>query len=329
MIRKLLISFFLNGLFLCILSAQTDSSSITWALDQLDQIGGYAVTKFGNPTVLNTSAGDAIYFCGSSAVPDGLLIESNPLDNATEFTLEVFFRPDTSASLKQKYVHIENPDNNYAQQHRVLFEYEKASDTTWYLHAYMAVGSTNCTLASISYSHPYGQWHYVAIIYKGGVVKSYVNGNEELTGSIAFLPITGGHISIGRRMNNEANSWFKGAIRTIRFTSCALRPEELLTPQITACSETKTRPQYFQLSQNYPNPFNPRTQIPYHIAKESYVTLSVFDMLGRKISTLVDEVKLKGDYTAYFDASRVGSGVYYYRLTGSGQTRTRKMLLIK
>lgn len=324
-----LFSIFVNSLFMYSLFAQTDTSSVTWNLDCLDQIGGHPVILYGNPYVITTLIGKAIYFSGSSTTNDGLLIESNPLDNVTEFTLEVLLRIDTSSSLKQKYIHIENPDNNYSQKRRVLMEYEKASDSTWFFHGYVAVGSTNCTLASISLPHYYGQWHTLALVYKDSTIKSYINGLFELTGSIPFLPIIDGHISIGRRMNNEVNSWFKGAIQTIRFTPRALLPSELLTPQTTGVAKADFDIQSFRLDQNYPNPFNPATRIAYHITKESHVTLTIFDVLGRKISTLVDEEKIAGNYSVNFNAAHLSSGVYVYYLSTDHHSSTRKMLIVK
>jgi hypothetical protein len=73
-------------------------------------------------------------------------------------------------------------------------------------------------------------------------------------------------------------------------------------------------PQLFNLEQNYPNPFNPATVIKYQIPEASVVTLKVYDVLGREISTLVNEEQKPGNYETVFDASKLSSGVYYYRI---------------
>ena len=99
-------------------------------------------------------------------------------------------------------------------------------------------------------------------------------------------------------------------------------------------------PGEFRLEQNYPNPFNPKTAISYQLAANSFVNLEVFDVLGRKVSTLVNEVHPAGSHTVHWDASTVSSGVYYYRLQaressaiGGGQATesvlTKKMVLTK
>jgi hypothetical protein len=90
------------------------------------------------------------------------------------------------------------------------------------------------------------------------------------------------------------------------------------------------------LSQNYPNPFNPSTTISYQIKASSYVTLKVYDILGREVATLVDGMKEVGYYTATFDGSRLASGIYFTRFVvqpqESGQqpfVQVKKMLLTK
>src|SRR5204862_573609 len=73
-------------------------------------------------------------------------------------------------------------------------------------------------------------------------------------------------------------------------------------------------PRHFSLEENYPNPFNPSTTIRYSLPTDSYVKLSIYNMLGQEISTLVNQRKGAGVYTVSWDASNVSSGVYFYRL---------------
>ena len=88
-------------------------------------------------------------------------------------------------------------------------------------------------------------------------------------------------------------------------------------------------PNQFYLSQNYPNPFNPTTIIEYSIPNNEYVTLKVFDILGREIATLVNEQKSAGSYKVNFNAENLPSGVYIYKLSSGNYTTSRKMLMIK
>lgn len=85
----------------------------------------------------------------------------------------------------------------------------------------------------------------------------------------------------------------------------------------------------FILEQNYPNPFNPVTTIRYSIPKTGYVELTVFNALGHKIETLINNVQTFGDYSVDFNASHLSSGVYYYRLKFEQHSLTKKMLLIR
>jgi mannose/cellobiose epimerase-like protein (N-acyl-D-glucosamine 2-epimerase family) len=101
-----------------------------------------------------------------------------------------------------------------------------------------------------------------------------------------------------------------------------------------------TLPEELRLEQNYPNPFNPSTSIGYAIAGagheamgNSWVTLAVYDLLGREVAVLVNEEKAPGTYVAQFDARGMASGVYMYRLTVSGDRTqcidTKKMVVLK
>jgi photosystem II stability/assembly factor-like uncharacterized protein len=89
----------------------------------------------------------------------------------------------------------------------------------------------------------------------------------------------------------------------------------------------------YQLSQNYPNPFNPTTTIEYQIPNFEYISLRIFDILGREIKTLVNEYQAPGNYKIFFDANstalKLSSGVYYYRLQAGNNIETKRMLLLK
>ncbi len=88
-------------------------------------------------------------------------------------------------------------------------------------------------------------------------------------------------------------------------------------------------PNIYRLEQNYPNPFNPSTKIAYELPKAGLVSMVVFDILGREVATLVNEVKPAGKYSVNFNASSLASGVYFYRITAGDFTESKKMLLIK
>jgi len=83
------------------------------------------------------------------------------------------------------------------------------------------------------------------------------------------------------------------------------------------------------LSQNNPNPYNPSTTISYSIAQISYVNLRVYNSLGQEVTTLVDEIKSEGEYYVRFDASKLPSGIYFYKLETDYFTDVKKMVVAK
>ncbi len=85
----------------------------------------------------------------------------------------------------------------------------------------------------------------------------------------------------------------------------------------------------YKLNQNYPNPFNPVTSIKYSIKENTNVYLSVYDILGREIRSLVNENKNPGEYEVKFDAGGITSGIYFYRLKAGDFIQTKKMLILK
>lgn len=87
--------------------------------------------------------------------------------------------------------------------------------------------------------------------------------------------------------------------------------------------------QNYFLEQNYPNPFNPTTEISFYIHKNSFVTLKVYDVLGKEISTLANRIYTEGSHTVAFDATELPSGVYFYTLTAGNFSDTKKMILTK
>jgi len=98
---------------------------------------------------------------------------------------------------------------------------------------------------------------------------------------------------------------------------------------VTSVGDDANQPLAFSLKQNYPNPFNPSTKIQYSITKNSFVTLKVYDILGRDVATLVNQDQPAGDYTVNFDALDVSNGTYFYRIQAGSFTDVKKMMVLK
>ncbi len=104
--------------------------------------------------------------------------------------------------------------------------------------------------------------------------------------------------------------------------------KRLVVPTV-GIDEQVNLPLTFNLEQNYPNPFNPVTTIKYSIPKKTFVTIMVYNILGKEIRRLVDEEKPAGDYKIEFRASSLPSGVYFYRIKAGAFYQSKKMLLLK
>ena len=103
-----------------------------------------------------------------------------------------------------------------------------------------------------------------------------------------------------------------------------------VAPSVTALKQSDNNvTQSFALSQNYPNPFNPSTTIEFDLPKTSEVNLKIFNILGEEVTTLVSDRLSAGSYSYEWDASKLASGVYLYRLQAGNYVETRKMVLMK
>ncbi|MCH7962846.1 MAG: T9SS type A sorting domain-containing protein [Bacteroidetes bacterium] len=104
------------------------------------------------------------------------------------------------------------------------------------------------------------------------------------------------------------------------------------TTVVSVEDETPNMPTEFSLSQNYPNPFNPSTKIKYALSSRQYATLKVYDILGNKVATLVNEELPAGEYEVEFIAAKnsfLSSGIYFFQLRAGIFIQTKKMLLLK
>ena len=123
--------------------------------------------------------------------------------------------------------------------------------------------------------------------------------------------------------------WSVGAI-SIRLSAASLSSTYWF--ELGTVSEVPVPPPVptaFRLFQNYPNPFNPTTRIQYSVPSTQYISLKIYDVLGREVALLVDGIRQPGTYTVRWDASRFSSGVYFYRLQAGKYVDTNKMILLR
>ncbi len=147
----------------------------------------------------------------------------------------------------------------------------------------------------------------------GAILKSVDNGDTW------FNINNPSSMSVGSIIFTDERGWIIGKSGTI------------LTKSTTTDVKEKPEPfaSYFSLYQNYPNPFNPSTKIKFVIPKSSFVSLKVYDILGREVATLLNEEKHPGSYEVEFDGSNLSSGIYFYRLQARDFSDTKKFILLK
>ena len=184
------------------------------------------------------------------------------------------------------------------------------SGTSW---TAVNTGLTNTTVRALAVSGT----NLFAGTFGGGVFRSTNNG------------VNWTAVSTGLTDNN-VNALTVSGLNLFAGTESGGVWRRAISEMITSVEKISVKlPTDFILEQNYPNPFNPSTQIEYHLAKETHVTLSIFDALGRSVATLVDEVKNAGTYSVPFSGNGLASGMYLYRMNAGEKSEMRRMMLVK
>jgi len=180
---------------------------------------------------------------------------------------------------------------------------------------------------------------YNPISQKGFIIGGYNETNVALNSveEVSILPDGSLNIVSSTPLNYSRTNLmavnYKGTVAVFggKDASGKVVPYVEISENVTDVASNSSLPNEFQLNQNYPNPFNPETTISYQLAKGSFVTLKIYDTIGREIETLVNEYKEPGVYNSQFSIpnSQLPSGIYFYRLTSGSYSATKKMLLLK
>ncbi|MGA9407733.1 MAG: LamG-like jellyroll fold domain-containing protein [Bacteroidota bacterium] len=170
--------------------------------------------------------------------------------------------------------------------------------------------------------------------YNGSDFEIYVNGQlDAFTSFSGLINTTTVDLTIGQDLPGDNAYDFNGVLDDIRIYNYMLP-----VSQISAFYDINTgivdrsnvvAPSQFALAQNFPNPFNPTTTIRFAIPSPGFVTLKVFDVLGREIATLIQERVAAGEYSVPWNAARCASGVYYYKLEAANVVLVKKMILLR
>jgi hypothetical protein len=197
---------------------QSSNHSTEWVLAKLLHDKKNNLEIEGNPKIINSPFGEAVSFNG---VNDALFLNELPLKDLTEFTVEMIFKPEPTASFEQRVLHI-----GEITKDRMLLEI-RAVENNWYFDGYTCSGTNKKALIDETLTHPLGQWYHVAFVVTPKSLTTYVNGKKELHEENIFLPMVSGRTSFGVRQNKV--SWFKGAIYKIRITPKSLKSTEFMT----------------------------------------------------------------------------------------------------
>jgi hypothetical protein len=158
---------------------------------------------------------------------------------------------------------------------------------------------------------------------------TFINRLTAVTGNRGVFLLENGHYLVTNAAGlHEIDSATGGLIRTI-FTTGDLQYISEYTADLTGVVNGNNTPLQYSLMQNYPNPFNPVTNIKFSIPKPGFVTLKIYDMLGREAAQLVNKYLSAGIYNYDFDASHLASGIYFYSMKSSEYSNTKRMILIK
>ena len=164
---------------------------VVWTLDNLARIGGYPVTVVGTPRVVSTPVGKAIEFNGAT---DGLVLDVNPIEGLTRFTVEALVEPAPDGPEEQRFLHI----SETGSERRLMMETRILPDHSWCLDTYLRMEAPGLTLIDRAKTHPAGRWHAASLTYDGKTMTSYVDGVRELSGEVVFEPLKAGRVSIWR-----------------------------------------------------------------------------------------------------------------------------------
>ncbi len=178
------------------------------------------------------------------------------------------------------------------------------------------------------------RFYHVVTLYDGADYEIYIDGELDAFSSFSGRILTTSiDLTIGQVLPDEQRYNFNGVLDDIRIYNYALsvqETQELYDIGTNVRDRDKNKiPVNFTLYQNYPNPFNPSTAISFSIPSPEYVTLTIFDILGREIKTLVDGDLNAGVHTVTWDAKGLPSGVFYGVLRSGNRHAVQKMILLR
>lgn len=322
--KVILAAFAFWSVFICNAREPADTVySEQWDISDLEEIGGHGVTVFGDPQVVSTELGDAVEFDG---VEDQLIVDFNPLKDATEFTIEVILWPAACYpdNKEPRFFHIQDPDDT--QGKRVMMELRINQDNHCYLDGFMKNDLESLTLIDETLIHPTESWHHVAISYRDSTFRTYFNGVEELSGTCRYAeklvnPI--GKTSLGARMNQVAH--FSGKIKTVRVTHACLEPPEFMAVQDTLTAAVSPDTVFADYLQVFPNPAGMWLRLTYSGNTGSGMVRLV-DLTGK--AAYVRGFRDRSEIPTTINTSGLSEGIYTLIFQSGHRIHQRRIVIL-
>lgn len=290
---------------------------------------GNIVSMVGNPTY-STDAIEGnycIYLEGDSSY----LEVDSPFLHSKELTLDFWFSADTMIQYTRLINRPIDPENWYQNNYEVRFQPANRITAGSYIEADQRYLVNDLILGALELS--LGKWYHVIYeVTDSTAIFEIRDENDEFLGQRAVMidnpPI---QATAPMRIGYAAGRpFYNGRLDNIKLYNYAAAG---LVSGVTPIKKSSL-PQEIELSQNYPNPFNPATIIRFAIPEQERVTLSIYNLLGKKVITLVDKTMAAGKYDVTWDGTdeagaNIASGIYFYQLKYKDKIKIQKMLLVR
>jgi hypothetical protein len=314
-------------IFILTITTNVNSQEITsylWNINSITSIGGNAVSLNGSPVVISDGNTQVVEFDG---IDDGMIINTNPIQGANEFTVEVIIKPYTGGNYEQRFLSIRE---TATENIRLLMEI-RVKNNGWWLDTFLKYNSASLTLldtANKALKHTINEWTHAALVFKNDTMKAYVNGVEELKGYVDFNAMKEGLTSVGMRYNKA--SFYKGAIKIIKFTHKALSAKEFIklnTDSDTITSVMIADKNKVKTIEIFPNPVVDKSIIKFNIPKSGNVTIKVSNLLGEDLAILSNGYYSEGSHIVVLDAAKFDNGIYFISIIYDKFLITKKIII--
>ena len=288
----------------------------------------HQVSMFGKPVFSSdTKNGNySIYLKGDSSY---LEIDS-PFLHSKELTVEFWFSADTMIQYTRLINRPLTPDNWYQNNYEIRFQPNKQMSAGSWIQTGNRYLINELT---VNYTLSLRKWyHAIYEVTDSTAIFQLRDENDQFLGQKGVKiqnPIVQAPAPL--RIGYAAGrTFYKGRLDNIKIYNYAAAN---LVMEVKSTTDAFL-PQQVELYQNYPNPFNPTTEIRFSIPRQEKVTLSIYDLLGKKVKSLVNETRAAGKYVVKWDGTneagiQVASGIYFYKLNYDRGSKIRKMLLVR